>query len=626
LLLSVNQDKTFLEVNQYRLSFLAAITEAGHSLVGAAKRAHPKVIVSAIVIVAFCFVPPAVASIVTMTVTGQVFTGTDYTGVFGFAPNTGLSGQNFTLVFTFDDTKGKQSVQNLLGMPCGSSIANSGLSNPGKAVLKIGTGSWTFGTLQGDVQLSMAERVLSNCAPPNEISALVLDEPNGGGSASDDAVTFSVEVLPGTIQAANYSWEDAFSASQFASTGGSFSITVLGPPPEEANVDLAGGTLAPTSITVSGQQGSTGLQFVPVTPCRVADTRNAAGPFGGPELAESTSREFDVPQSSCSIPSSAVAYSLNVTAVPKGPLGYLTLWPSGQPQPTVSTLNSDGRVKANAAVVPAGTNGGVNVFVTDPTQVILDIDGYFVPAGTSSALAFYPLTPCRVVDTRNASGSLGGPTLAAATSRSFPLPSGNCGIPSDASAYSLNVTAVPKGALGYLTMWPSGQAQPLVSTLNAPTGAVTANAAIVPAGNSGQVSVYVTSPSDVILDVNGYFAAPSANGLSLYTTTPCRVLDTRNGSGVFNGVLSVAVESSTCAPSSAAQAYVLNATVVPPSSLGYLTLWPAGETQPVVSTLNAEDGSVTSNMAIVPTNNGSVSAFSSSPTQLILDISSYFAP
>jgi hypothetical protein len=70
----------------------------------------------------------------------------------------------------------------------------------------------------------------------------------------------------------------------------------------------------------------------------------------------------------------------------------------------------------------------------------------------------------------------------------------------------------------------------------------------------------------------------------------------------------------------------LNATVVPSGSLGYLTLWPAGESQPTVSTLNAGDGAITSNMAIVPTSNGNIQTFSSNPTQLILDISSYFAP
>ena len=51
-----------------------------------------------------------------------------------------------------------------------------------------------------------------------------------------------------------------------------------------------------------------------------------------------------------------------------GSLNYLTLWPTGETQPYVSTLNSDGRVKANAAITPAGTNGGVSVFVSDATK------------------------------------------------------------------------------------------------------------------------------------------------------------------------------------------------------------------------------------------------------------------
>jgi hypothetical protein len=192
-------------------------------------------------------------------------------------------------------------------------------------------------------------------------------------------------------------------------------------------------------------------------------------------------------------------------------------------------------------------------------------------------------------------------------------------------AYSLNVTAVPHGALGWLTTWPSGQAQPLVSTLNASTGAVTANAAIVPAGSGGDVSIFVSNTADVILDIDGYFAPPGG-GLSLYTVPPCRVLDTRYSSGTFNGTLAVSVSGSNCAPPDTAQAYVLNATVVPPSTLGYLTLWPDGGAQPLVSTLNANDGAITSNMAIVPTTNGNIDAFSSDTTQLILDLSSYFAP
>ena len=114
-----------------------------------------------------------------------------------------------------------------------------------------------------------------------------------------------------------------------------------------------------TAVFVSGGNSTgAGLHFVPVTPCRISDTRSPNGPFGGPILRGGGTRTFLVPQSICGIPSSARAYSLNVTVVPNGPLGYLSIWPTGQSQPFVSTLNAqDGQITANAAIVPAGIGG-----------------------------------------------------------------------------------------------------------------------------------------------------------------------------------------------------------------------------------------------------------------------------
>ena len=373
----------------------------------------------------------------------------------------------------------------------------------------------------------------------------------------------------------------------------------------------------------------TALQFVPVTPCRVVDTRNAPGQFGGPPISGGSYRDFDIPQSACNIPSTAAAYSLNVAVVPHGGLGYLTVWPAGQPRPTIATLNSvDGRIKANAAIIPAGSSEAISVYATQTTDVVLDIDGYFVPA-SSATLAFFPLTPCRVADTRWITGPLGGPYLAGATQRAFPVLSSSCNIPDTAQAYSLNFAAIPHGPLGYMTVWPSGQSKPLVSTLNALTGTITANAAIVPSGLSGAISVYPSSATDLVIDIDGYFApADSApDPLSLYTLAPCRVLDTRQTTGAFSGTLPVSVLQSGCQVPSA-QAYVVNATVVPQHGqpLGYLTLWPDAEDKPVVATLNALDGAITSNMANVSTLNGFIDAYATSPTDLVVDIFSYFAP
>ncbi len=366
----------------------------------------------------------------------------------------------------------------------------------------------------------------------------------------------------------------------------------------------------------------TPLQFIAVTACRIADTRGPKGPFGGPPINGDDYRDYVIPDSPCGIPSTAAAYSLNLTVVPHGTLGYLTAWPSGLTRPEISTLNSvDGRVKANAAIVPAGSDQAISLYVSDTSDVVVDIDGYFVAGQPPSALAFYPLTPCRVADTRNPDGPLGGPYLTGKQARDFPVLSAtSCNIPATAQAYSLNFTVAPHVLLNYLTVWPTGQSQPLVSTLNAPTGAVTANAALVPAGTGGDISVFATDDTDLIIDINGYFAPPGQNGLSLYSVAPCRVLDTRQGKGAFTGELTVNVIGSPCAPPSQAQAYVLNATVVPQGPLYYLTLWPDGSQQPVVSTLNAADGVVTSNMAVVPTSNGKVDAFVAGSTNLILDV------
>jgi uncharacterized repeat protein (TIGR01451 family) len=374
------------------------------------------------------------------------------------------------------------------------------------------------------------------------------------------------------------------------------------------------------------------LQFVPVTPCRVFDTRNANGTFGGPFIAGGATRNVPVPTSACSIPAGAAAYSLNITVVPRvGTLGYLTVWPTGQTQPGVSTLNSpDGSTLANAAIVPAGTGGSISVFALQDTDVVIDINGYFVTAGAGT-LQFFPLTPCRVLDTRSANGTFGGPAIAGQTSRSFPIRSSACSVPATATAYSFNVTVSPHGFLGFVTAWPTGQTQPNASTLNSLDGTILANAAIVPAGTNGAVSFYANNTTDLIVDINGYFAPPAAGGLNFHTVTPCRVVDTRNADGstggpIVNGGTSrtFPLPDSGCVPTTAA-AYSLNVTVVPSGFLGFLTAWPTGQAQPNASTLNAQKGIVVANAAILPAGTaGSIDVFASSATHVIIDTNGYF--
>ena len=376
-----------------------------------------------------------------------------------------------------------------------------------------------------------------------------------------------------------------------------------------------------------------GYAFVPITPCRAVDTRGPDGSYGGPALQGGQVRVFEFGPFMCNLPETVGALVWNLTVIPHGqPLGYLTVWPSNQNQPNVSTMNSpDGRTKANASIVPASDmyDPQVSVYVTNTTDFIMDLMGYFQNGGGSRII---PLPPCRLVDTRGAAGQLGGPYLSGGVERDFPLLASDC-IPAGANvqAYSLNITVLPHTAgqpLRYLTVWPAGQAQPGTSLLNNPTATFVANAALVQAGTNGSLAVYPSDDTDLLVDINGYFSNSDPGALLFYPLAPCRVLDTRQGSGAFSGELSppVDVEDNPCGAGPTAQAYVFNATVVPSGHLGYLTLWADGQGQPGTSTLNAIDGLVTSNMAVVPTANGSIDAYASALTQLILDISGYFAP
>ncbi len=394
-------------------------------------------------------------------------------------------------------------------------------------------------------------------------------------------------------------------------------------------------TVRSFTVAFTGQTTPTASQFVPITPCRIIDTRNTNGALGGPFIAGGATRTIPVQSSACGVPANAVAYSLNVTVVPRaGALGYLTVWPTGQSQPLVSTLNSlDGSVLANAAIVPAGTSGSINAFASNDTDLIVDINGAFVPPGPGT-LQFYPLTPCRVLDTRNANGSFGGPALTGGGFRTFSMPSSPCGVPANGAAYSLNVTVVPHGALGYLTAWPAGQSQPTASTLNSLDGTILANAAIVLAGTNGTVSFFASNATDVVIDINGVFAPPGTGGLNFYPVTPCRIADTRNPDGTFGGPIitggaarTFPLAQASCAVPTTAAAYSLNMTVVPSGALGYLTVWPTGAAQPMVSTLNALKGQVVANAALVPAStSSSVDIFVTNSTHVIIDVNGYFGP
>jgi hypothetical protein len=123
-------------------------------------------------------------------------------------------------------------------------------------------------------------------------------------------------------------------------------------------------------------------------------------------------------------------------------------------------------------------------------------------------VSYYTVTPCRLIDTRNPAGPLGGPTLAAGAERTFTV-TGACGIPAAAKALTINLTVVAPGAPGFLQALPGGSPPSATSSINFTAGAVRANNAILSLAGDASGTIVVRSgsaaPVDFLIDVSGYF-------------------------------------------------------------------------------------------------------------------------
>ncbi|MES1242752.1 MAG: hypothetical protein ABUT39_14140 [Acidobacteriota bacterium] len=129
-----------------------------------------------------------------------------------------------------------------------------------------------------------------------------------------------------------------------------------------------------------------------------------------------------------------------------------------------------------------------------------------MPALADGPFRFYPITPCRLVDTR----STEAPALAAGSTRDFQV-QGKCGVPVGAKAAALNATVFVPSSNGHLRLFPSGSPLPNISTINFQSGIVIANGAVVSlSANANDLSVYTFlgtgGSTHFILDVTGYFA------------------------------------------------------------------------------------------------------------------------
>lgn len=167
-------------------------------------------------------------------------------------------------------------------------------------------------------------------------------------------------------------------------------------------VSLGAGTLA---VTHAASSPSTPSNFVAITPCRLADTRPSVnvGAFDTP-IGPDESRDLTVhgTNGECTIPDTATAVAVNVTALDATVKTFFTMHPADQPLPTAANLNpAPGEPPTpNFANVTLATDGDGDFSLYNSlgtVDYVIDIAGYYLPAASApfavEAVSSEPLQP-----------------------------------------------------------------------------------------------------------------------------------------------------------------------------------------------------------------------------------------
>lgn len=179
------------------------------------------------------------------------------------------------------------------------------------------------------------------------------------------------------------------------------------------------------------------------------------------------------------------------------------MYPSGTPRPGTSSLNLEpGRTVPNLVPVVVGADGRVSITNAFGTvHVIVDIVGYHAAAGGSPSTV---ITPTRLLDTRVGTGGPAAP-ISGGTTRQLSVRGGATGVPDTATAVIVNMTVTQPTVAGYLTVHPSGVAQPNASSLNFAVGETVPNLVVARIGADGRISIYNHAGQvHVLADIVGY--------------------------------------------------------------------------------------------------------------------------
>ncbi|HEX2785192.1 MAG TPA: hypothetical protein VHN36_16535 [Ilumatobacteraceae bacterium] len=365
--------------------------------------------------------------------------------------------------------------------------------------------------------------------------------------------------------------------------------------------------------------------FVPLNPARLLDTRDGTG-GNISALSSQAMTELNVMGVGGVPPTGATAVVLNVTVDAPLTSGFITAWPSGEAQPTVSNLNYvAGQTVPNLVTVKVGANGKVNLYNSEGfTSLVADVVGYYTAASSGCPGRFTAVTPKRVLDTREGAGT----PVGAGQSINVAVTGGTTTVPAGASGVALNVTVDQPTSAGFLTVWPAGEARPLASSHNFVPGLTIANLVLAKVGSGGQVSIFNSGGSThVVADIVGYF---SSSGGTFIPVSPQRIADSRGGpAGPLGQGQTRTVDVANAGPVPGnATAAIVNVTSVNSSTPSFITVWPTGAAIPTASTLNPRPGVPVPNLAYLKlSSDGRLSIYNNSgTTDYIVDVFGYVVP
>ena len=253
------------------------------------------------------------------------------------------------------------------------------------------------------------------------------------------------------------------------------------------------------------------------------------------------------------------------------------------------------------------------------------------PAQAATGTTFTPVTPARVLDTRNGTGQ-GGRVAKVGPGQTIIVDvTGAGGVPAEGvSSVTMNVTATEASTPSFLSVTPSGGNA--TSNLNFVPGLDVPNLVTVPVGADGNVRIYNnTGATHVVADVAGWYGGSA--GARYNPVTPARVLDTRYGTGTGGRVakvgpgqtLTLDVTGAGGVPTSGVSALTMNVTSTEASNHSFLSVTPAGGK--ATSSLNLIPGRDVPNLVTVPVGgDGNVRIYNNAgSTHVVADVVGWYS-